>query len=78
MHAIYFFLDFSFNKIILAGDSAGGNLAIAITARAIQIGIPPPDGLFLAYPGREKTIYYSNNIYLNFFSTKTHSSEFGY
>jgi hormone-sensitive lipase len=39
------------NKIILVGDSAGGNLAAAITIMAITRGYRVPDGLILAYPG---------------------------
>ena len=38
------------DKIIMAGDSAGGNLAMAVTLRAIKMGIRVPDGCFLAYP----------------------------
>lgn len=37
-------------KIILTGDSAGGNLAIGVTVLAIKTGIRIPDGLLLAYP----------------------------
>lgn len=36
--------------IIVAGDSAGGNLAAAMTVRAIRDKIPPPTGLLLIYP----------------------------
>jgi len=38
------------NKIILAGDSAGGNLALGVAVLAIKCGVRVPDGLFLAYP----------------------------
>ena len=37
-------------KIILIGDSAGGNLAAALTIMAINRGYRVPDGLLLAYP----------------------------
>ena len=37
-------------KIILAGDSAGGNLAMGCALRAIETGIRRPDGLLLNYP----------------------------
>jgi len=37
-------------KIILAGDSAGGNLALGVAILAIKNGIRVPDGLLLAYP----------------------------
>ena len=39
------------NKIVIAGDSAGGNLALAVTFLAIKNGIRIPDGLQLSYPG---------------------------
>lgn len=35
--------------IIGAGDSAGANLILATSLRCIEMGIPPPKGLFLAY-----------------------------
>jgi hormone-sensitive lipase len=37
-------------KIILVGDSAGGNLVAACTIFAINRGFRVPDGLILAYP----------------------------
>eukprot|EP01117_Protostelium_nocturnum_P012276 TRINITY_DN4519_c0_g1_i1.p1 TRINITY_DN4519_c0_g1~~TRINITY_DN4519_c0_g1_i1.p1 ORF type:complete len:828 (+),score=264.47 TRINITY_DN4519_c0_g1_i1:130-2613(+) len=37
-------------KIILCGDSAGGNLAAAVVVRAIIEGTRIPDGLILIYP----------------------------
>ena len=37
-------------KIICAGDSAGGNLILALCIRAIESGVRVPDGLLLAYP----------------------------
>ncbi|CAG5135195.1 unnamed protein product, partial [Candidula unifasciata] len=37
-------------KIILVGDSAGGNLAISTAMRAVSFGIRPPDGILLVYP----------------------------
>lgn len=36
--------------IILTGDSAGGNLACALTVRAIRDGFRVPDGLVVSYP----------------------------
>lgn len=38
------------DKIILVGDSAGGNLVAAVTIMAIQRGFRVPDGLILCYP----------------------------
>jgi len=37
-------------KILLVGDSAGGNLVAACTIMAIDRGFRVPDGLILAYP----------------------------
>ena len=34
---------------LFSGDSAGGNLLVAATLKCIQIGLPLPSGLFLAY-----------------------------
>ncbi|KAF0986641.1 hypothetical protein HZS_7312 [Henneguya salminicola] len=38
------------NKIVLIGDSAGANLILAVTNRAITEGIRIPDGLVCVYP----------------------------
>eukprot|EP00028_Trichosphaerium_sp_Am-I-7-wt_P002263 CAMPEP_0168515922 /NCGR_PEP_ID=MMETSP0405-20121227/5089_1 /TAXON_ID=498012 /ORGANISM="Trichosphaerium sp, Strain Am-I-7 wt" /LENGTH=557 /DNA_ID=CAMNT_0008535523 /DNA_START=83 /DNA_END=1756 /DNA_ORIENTATION=+ len=37
-------------RIILAGDSAGGNLAVSVALKALQDDIRPVDGLLLSYP----------------------------
>jgi len=37
-------------KIIFAGDSAGGNLAVALMLRLIRAGLNPPHGCLLIYP----------------------------
>ena len=44
------FLGIRPRKIILAGDSAGGNLVMGCALRALELGVRPPDGLLLAYP----------------------------
>ncbi|XP_050701085.1 hormone-sensitive lipase-like isoform X2 [Eriocheir sinensis] len=36
-------------KIVLTGDSAGGNLITGLTIKCLELGIRPADGLFLAY-----------------------------
>jgi acetyl esterase/lipase len=38
------------HKIVIAGDSAGGNLSLALTMKIIQEGYRMPDGLALSYP----------------------------
>uniref|UniRef100_A0A7S2W9J5 Alpha/beta hydrolase fold-3 domain-containing protein n=1 Tax=Mucochytrium quahogii TaxID=96639 RepID=A0A7S2W9J5_9STRA len=42
--------EYKSEKIILAGDSAGGNLCAAIAILCIEKGFRKPDGLLLAYP----------------------------
>jgi len=44
------FLGVKPEKIILIGDSAGGNLVTAVTLMAIERNFRVPDGLILAYP----------------------------
>lgn len=36
-------------QIVGAGDSAGANLLLTTTLKCVQMGIPTPKGLFLAY-----------------------------
>lgn len=38
------------DRIVIAGDSAGGNLSAAITYMAIKAGIRVPDGCYMFYP----------------------------
>lgn len=47
------FLGFRPRKVILGGDSAGGNLVLAVTIRAIQDGLRVPDALLVAYPATD-------------------------
>ena len=44
------YLGFEPKKIILLGDSAGGNLMLAITNMCINRGFKIPDGIFGNYP----------------------------
>ena len=37
-------------RIVLTGDSAGGNLCLAVAMIAVQKGFYVPDGLVIAYP----------------------------
>lgn len=37
-------------KILVTGDSAGGNLSAALTGLAIKVGVRVPDALALVYP----------------------------
>ena len=36
--------------VVLAGDSAGGNLAVSVALKALLENIRSPDGLLLFYP----------------------------
>ncbi|CAL8292385.1 unnamed protein product [Merluccius merluccius] len=37
-------------RVCLAGDSAGGNLCITVSMKAVSMGIRVPDGIMAAYP----------------------------
>lgn len=52
-------------KIVVVGDSAGGNLVAAITMLAIQYGYRRPDQLILAYPAlvMSKSYVFPSMIY---------------
>ncbi|XP_038848030.1 hormone-sensitive lipase-like [Salvelinus namaycush] len=43
-------------RVCLAGDSAGGNLCITVSMRAIACGVRIPDGIMAAYPATLLTI----------------------
>lgn len=36
-------------KIVVGGDSGGGNLSVALALKCIHLGVRPPDGIFVAY-----------------------------
>ena len=44
-----------YKKVILTGDSAGGNLMLAITTMAIERGFRVPDGIMPSYPNTAAT-----------------------
>ena len=52
------------NKIILCGDSAGGNLAIGLTYLLIAHNKRVPDALIMAYPGLRCTLDHYAPSYL--------------
>ncbi len=45
------FFDVIPKRIVLVGDSAGGNLITALTLRCIKHGVRLPDGIMPIYPG---------------------------
>ena len=51
-------------KIIIAGDSAGGNLALALTFKALEMRVRPPDGLLLTYPALNMNLQTPTGSYL--------------
>jgi acetyl esterase/lipase len=52
-------LGLKISKIVIAGDSAGGNLAAAIAVHCIMNGYRKPDGLLLAYPALQIAIKFT-------------------
>ena len=50
LYIIYLYIGINPQRIIIVGDSAGANLGLGLTLRAIQTGFRVPDGLILAYP----------------------------
>jgi hormone-sensitive lipase len=57
-------LGIELDKIILVGDSAGGNLALGLTYLLILLNKRVPDGLILAYPGCRADLEYYSPSYL--------------
>jgi acetyl esterase/lipase len=55
--------------IIIVGDSAGGNLAAAVTARCVMEKTRVPDGCLLAYPALHIDIKYTPS-YLNILNNR--------
>ena len=43
-------LSIPLDRIVLTGDSAGGNISMALTLRLIKEGVRLPDGVLLSYP----------------------------
>ena len=50
LHLAKFYFRTNVRKIIISGDSAGGNMAISTVFRAIKFGVRIPDAVFLVYP----------------------------
>lgn len=57
----------SADRVVLCGDSAGGNLAVAVALKAIELGLRRPDGVFLAYPALYLNVAWSPSRVLSFF-----------
>jgi acetyl esterase/lipase len=53
-------------KIVVVGDSAGGNLACATAGLSMHNGLPPPDLLLLNYPAMYVGVRYSPCMHFSF------------
>lgn len=54
-------------RVVIAGDSAGGNLAVAVALKVNELGIRPADGICIAYPSLLVTMAWSPSRLLSFF-----------
>jgi acetyl esterase/lipase len=54
-------------RVVLCGDSAGGNLAVAVALKAQAYGLRPADGICLAYPALYVNVAWSPSRLLSFF-----------
>ena len=50
LNHIHKYMNVKPKKIILAGDSAGGNLVFSLNTLIMKNKLPPPHGLYAAYP----------------------------
>ncbi|KAL4445039.1 hypothetical protein ABPG74_018767 [Tetrahymena malaccensis] len=62
-----YFENVKIRKIIIAGDSAGGNMALGICLLALQRGIRRPDGLILSYPALNLRMDFFTPSFINIF-----------
>ncbi len=53
-------------KVIVCGDSAGGNLSAGLVAQCVQLSLPKPDHLALFYPSLLCQMYPSPSRILSF------------
>lgn len=54
-------------RVVLCGDSAGGNLAVAVALKAQTYGLRAADGIALAYPALYVNVAWSPSRLLSFF-----------
>ena len=54
-------------RVVLSGDSAGGNLAVAVALKLHSRGMRLPDGLVLAYPALNLSMQWSPSRLLSLF-----------
>lgn len=53
------YFNISPRKIILAGDSAGGNLALSLNGLILKNNLPIPHGIYAAYPATDVRKHFS-------------------
>lgn len=68
------FLGITPDKIVLAGDSAGANLAVCVGLKAIENDLRIPDGIIVAYPPLDLTksstpsrVFFANDVLLPYY-----------
>lgn len=54
-------------RVVFAGDSAGGNLAVAVALKVNELGVRAADGICVAYPSLLVTMAWSPSRLLSFF-----------
>lgn len=54
-------------RVVFAGDSAGGNLAVAVALKVNQLGVRAAEGICIAYPSLLVTMAWSPSRLLSFF-----------
>lgn len=54
-------------RVVFAGDSAGGNLAIATAFKVLELGMRNADGICIAYPALYVSLAWSPSRLLSFF-----------
>lgn len=55
------------DRVVFAGDSAGGNLAVATALKIAELGMRGPDGICIAYPALYVSLAVSPSRLLSFF-----------
>lgn len=59
INSVHKFMNVRPKKIILAGDSAGGNLAFSLMGLILKNNLPPPIGIYTAYPACDLRLHFS-------------------
>jgi hormone-sensitive lipase len=71
LQRVHLFFNIKPRRIVLVGDSAGGNLTIGLALRYIKLGVRVPDGILSIYPGNQFYLIINyKNIALNLSANK--------